>query len=101
MKYINYTKNDIIRKLSYNLNMGYEESKLIFDCTLNTIENMFLDKSEKIHIELRNFGTFNIYYTNERTNARNPKTKERVIIPRRKKIVFKPSKSIKEKLYKK
>ena len=38
----------------------------------------------------------NIYKTRQRTNARNPLTKKTVIIPPRKKIVFKPSKKINE-----
>ena len=36
-----------------------------------------------------------------RSNALNPRTKEKIIIPSRKKITFKPSKKIKEIIYKK
>ena len=51
-----------------------------------------------MRIELRNFGVFNVYTTKKRFNARNPKTRENVIIPPRKKIVFKASKSLKNQL---
>ena len=47
---------------------------------------------------LANFGVFDVRITNERTNARNPKTKENVTIPRRKKIVFKAGKNIKNEI---
>ena len=56
----------------------------------------YTNTSGKNRIEIRNFGIFNILLMKERTNARNPKTKESVIIPERKKIVFRPGKKIKE-----
>ena len=97
---INYNKKDIVRKLSYKLNIHHDESKFLLDCTLDVLKDMFLDQGEKIHIEIRNFGVFDIFYTDKRLNARNPKTGEKVVIPKRKKIVFKTSKKIREKLYK-
>ena len=76
--------------------MNYDESKIITDCVLDSFREFFTNTSGKNRIEIRNFGIFNILLTKERTNARNPKTKENVIIPERKKIVFKPGKKIKE-----
>ena len=67
---------------------------------LDVFKDIFLEPTEKTHIEIRNFGVFDIFYTNERSNARNINTGQSVIIPKRKKIVFKASKKIKEKLYK-
>ena len=97
---INYNKKDIVRRLSYKLNIHSDESKFLLDCTLDVFKDMFLEPTEKTHIEIRNFGVFDIFYTNERSNARNINTGQSVVIPKRKKIVFKPSKKIKEKLYK-
>ena len=91
-----YTKKDLINKTAYNLNTNYDESRIIIDCVLNCFKEFFINDSGKDRIEIRNFGVFNILLTKERTNARNPKTKESVIIPERKKIVFKPSKKIKK-----
>ena len=91
-----YTKKDLINKVAYKLNMNYEESKIITDCVLDSFKDFFINTSGKNRVEIRNFGIFNILLTKERTNARNPKTKESVIIPERKKVVFKPSKRIKE-----
>ena len=91
-----YTKKDLINKVGYKLNMNYEESKIITDCVLDSFEEFFTNTSGKDRVEIRNFGIFNVLLMKERTNARNPKTKESVIIPERKKIVFKAGKKIKE-----
>ena len=93
-----YTKKDLISKVGYKLDMNYDESKIITDCVLDSLKDFFINTSGKNRIEIRNFGIFNIRLTKERTNARNPRTKESVIIPERKKIVFKPGKKIKETL---
>jgi len=100
MEKITYTRKDISRKLSYKLNMNRSDSRIIFDCVLDVIQDLLLDKTNNTRIELRNFGVFDVKYTKERNNARNPKTKEIVTIPKRKKIVFKASKFIREELYK-
>ena len=93
-----YTKKDLINKVAYKLNMNYEESKIITDCVLDSFEEFFTNTSGKDRVEIRNFGIFNVRLTKKRTNARNPKTKESVVIPERKKIVFKAGKKIKEML---
>ena len=91
-----YTKKDLINKVAYKLNMNYEESKIITDCVLDSFQEFFTNTSGKNRVEIRNFGIFNVLLMKERTNARNPKTKESVVIPKRKKIVFKAGKKIKE-----
>ncbi len=98
MKSKTYNKNDLINQISYKLNMNKDESKIILDCVLDSFLDLFLANGGDSRIELRNFGIFNTILTKERTNARNPKTKESVIIPPMKKIVFKPSKKIKNQL---
>ena len=79
--------------------MSRDESKVICDCFFEILQEMLSEKKERIHIEIRNFGTFDVKINKARTNALNPRTKEKVIIPERKKITFKPSKKIKEKIY--
>ena len=91
-----YTKKNLVDKVAYKLNMNYDESKIITDCVLESFQEFFTNTSGKNRVEIRNFGVFNVLLTKERTNARNPRTKESVIIPKRKKIVFKPGKKIKE-----
>ena len=79
--------------------MSLDESKIICDCFFEILQEMLIAKKDRIHIEIRNFGVFDVKKNKMRTNALNPKTKEKVIIPSRKKIVFKPSKRIKEIIY--
>ena len=95
-----YNKSDILRRVSYKINMSNEELKIILDCFINVISDMFKESKDRIHLEIRNFGSFDIVPTNTRKNARNPKTKKQIIIPPRKKITFKPAKQIKEVIYK-
>ena len=100
MKKISYTRKDIARRASFKLNMSNEETKLLMNCFFEIIYEMIIEPRDKIHIEVRNFGIFDVFPTKSRQNARNPKTKEKVVIPPRKKVVFKPSKKIKNELYK-
>jgi integration host factor subunit beta len=94
-----YTKRDIIKRASYKLHMTHNECKIIANCFFEILEKMITENKDNIHIEIRNFGIFNVAKTKERHNALNPKTKEKVVIPERRKVVFKPSKKIKQKLY--
>ena len=93
-----FKRENLINKISFKLNMNKNESKIILDCVLESLQELFLTNNKTSRIELRNFGVFDIRLTKERSNARNPKTKENVIIPERKKIVFKVGKKIKDKL---
>ena len=95
-----YTRKDIVRRASYKVNMSIDELKIIHDCFINIITDMLKESKDRIHIEIRNFGSFDILPTKLRKNARNPKNKKIVIIPPRKKVVFKPSKNIKKEIYK-
>ena len=98
MKIKTYKRENLINKISYKLNMNKDESKIILDCVLDSFSELFLSDNNTSRIELRNFGVFDVRITKERSNARNPKTKESVIIPKRKKIVFKASKKIRNQL---
>ena len=98
MKIKTYKRENMINKISYKLNMNKDESKIILDCVLDSFSELFLADDDTSRIELRNFGVFDVRITKERSNARNPKTKESIIIPKRKKIVFKASKKIRTQL---
>lgn len=49
-------------------------------------------------IEIRGFGAWTVKRTNPRPFARNPKTGERVSIPVRRRVAFKPGKILKQAL---
>ena len=95
-----YTRKDITRRASFKLNISNEQAKLLMDCFFDIMRDMIVEESDNVHIEVRNFGVFNVSPTKSRQNARNPKTKERVVIPPRRKVVFIPSKRMKNELYK-
>ena len=95
-----YNKSDIIRRVSYKASMSNDELKIILDSFIDVISDMLKESKDRIHLEIRNFGSFDVIPTKERNNARNPLSKEQVIIPARKKITFKPSKNIKNEIYK-
>ena len=98
MKIKTYKREHIINKISYKLNMNKNESKIILDCVLDSFGELFLVDDIPSRIELRNFGVFDVRILNKRTNARNPKTKQNVTIPKRKKVFFKAGKKIKTQL---
>jgi len=95
MKSITYTKQDIIRKISYKLNLNDGESKILIESVLEVFNDLLVSREHESRIELRNFGIFKVSKTKERKNARNLQTNEQVTIPSRKKITFKPSKKMK------
>ena len=79
--------------------MSLNESKNLCDCFFSVLQEMLVEDNERIHIEIRNFGVFDVKMNKSRSNALNPRTKEKIIIPKRKKIIFKPSKKIKNIIY--
>ena len=95
-----YNKSDIIRRVSYKANMSTDELKIVLDSFIDVISEMLKEPKDRIHLEIRNFGSFDVKPTEKRNNARNPKSKEQITIPARKKITFKPSKNIKNEIYK-
>lgn len=54
--------------------------------------------SQGNRVEIRGFGAWTVKETNARPDARNPKTGERVFVPARRKVAFKPGKILKEAL---
>ena len=100
MKKHSYTRDDVARRVSFKLNISNDEARILIDCFYEVMYEMIVEPKDSIHIEIRNFGVFDVVPTKKRKNAMNPKTKERVVIPARKKVIFKPSKKIKNELYK-
>ena len=89
---INLTKKDIINSVYMQIGFSKKISENLLEDILNTlIDNLTKNKTVKI----TNFGTFSIREKKERI-GRNPKTKEKKIITRRKVVLFKPSKQFKK-----
>lgn len=84
------TKKKITRKISTKNNLLSKDAEVF----LNSFLNQLITKTRHGKVKIHNFGSFSYNYTPERI-GRNPKTKESFNIKSFKKLVFKPSKKIK------
>ena len=89
MKNNNLTKVDIIRELSKKTGFSFNFSKKL----INNLVDILVNQIKSGQLSLKNLGTFKIINKNQRI-GRNPKTKEKFIIEKRKSIRFKPSQKI-------
>jgi len=96
MEKITYTKQDIIRKVSKQLDIPADEIKIIFECALSTMSKIICEEKYLSRIEIRNFGVFNVKPTKAKPKARNPKTNEEIYVPPRRKVQYKAGKNIKK-----
>ena len=80
------TKKEIVRSISEDLGLKQLKTKKIvqkvFDAILQTLV-------EEGRVELRNFGVFEVKRRAPR-KARNPKTGEKVFVPEKRVVTFKP-----------
>ena len=80
------TKKDIVRSISEDLGLTQLHTKdivqKVFDAILNTL-------AKDGRVELRNFGVFEVKQRAPR-RARNPRTGEKVFIPEKSVVTFKP-----------
>lgn len=82
---------EIIRKkIGMSKNEAIQTVEITFDSIKDALQNSEI-------IDIYGFGRFEVKEVKER-NGINPKTKEKIIIPATKKVVFKSSKSLKEKV---
>ena len=88
------TKKEIVRKISDDLGKTQLETKEIVQRTLDAIIGTLVSEGQ---IELRNFGIFKVKRRAPR-KARNPRTGERVSVPPKNVVTFKPGKEMEEKV---
>ena len=100
MKKITFTKKDIIDKISVHNGISIDESSVMLKLVLEEIKNILLRQEKNFRIEIRGFGVFEIKPTKPRNNARNPRTNEIIKVPARRKLSFKPGKTIDKQLKK-
>ncbi len=89
-------KSDIIVKLKQKYpHLKTSQIIKILDVFFDNItENLIKKKS----IELRDFGRWSVRVLKENYNSRNPKTNEIIYVPQRKKISFKMSKKLRNRI---
>jgi len=85
-------KADLINKLSKDMDITKQEAENGVNIFFDTLKEAIKRGEE---IELRGFGSFRIRKRDPRS-GRNPRTGERVKVPAKKVIYFKPSKILKQ-----
>jgi integration host factor subunit beta len=97
MSEITYTKKDVVLQFRNRTNLTLYKAEDMVDELFAVLRDMLMKETvEKVRIEIRNFGVFEVKPTQAKPRARNPKTNEIVHVPPRKKTHFKPGKILRE-----
>jgi nucleoid DNA-binding protein len=88
------TKKEIVKQISEKINLTQLKTKEIVQLTFDAIVETLLEEKR---IELRNFGVFEVKQRKAR-KARNPRTGQRVDVPPKNVVTFKPGKEMEERV---
>jgi nucleoid DNA-binding protein len=88
------TKKEIVKQISERLGLTQLKTKEIVQQTFDAIVETLLEVGR---IELRNFGVFEVKQRKAR-KARNPRTGQRVDVPPKNVVTFKPGKEMEERV---
>jgi len=98
MKKRTYTKMDIVKRVANQTKSSCGKTAPYVNEVFATMRDMMCKNHDKIRIEVRNFGVFEVKPTKAKPRARNPRTNEEVFVPAHKKSHFRPGKIIKQTL---
>ena len=96
MKVRTFTKKDVAVEIADRLEATLVDSLTFTDELFVVLRDMLTDDYEKVRIEIRNFGVFEIKPTKAKPKARNPQTNQEIFVPAHKKTHFKPGKILKQ-----
>ena len=88
------TKKEIVKAISEQMNLTQLQTKEIVQKTFDAIVETLVTERR---IELRNFGVFEVKKRAAR-KARNPRTGDRVNVPEKYVVTFKPGKEMEERV---
>jgi integration host factor subunit beta len=88
------TKKEIVRTISDDIGLTQLQTKEIVQKTFNAILEALVSERR---IELRNFGVFEVKRRAPR-RARNPRTNEKVFVPEKYVVIFKPGKEMEDRV---
>ena len=88
------TKKEIVKAISDEIGMTQLRTKEIVQKTFDAIVDTLIQERR---IELRNFGVFEVKKRAAR-KARNPRTGDKVFVPEKYVVTFKPGKEMEEKV---
>ncbi len=90
------TKKEIVKQISDKIGLTQLQTKEIVQLTFDAIVDTLIEDKR---IELRNFGVFQVKKRKAR-KARNPRTGEKVDVPPKNVVTFKPGKDMEERVRK-
>ena len=90
------TKKEIVKEIADRIGLTQLKTKEIVQMTFDAIVETLVE-SEDHRIELRNFGVFEVKQRAAR-KARNPRTGDRVDVPPKNVVTFKPGKKMEERV---
>jgi len=88
------TKKEIVKTISEEIGLTQLKTKEIVQRTFDAIVETLVDEGR---IELRNFGVFEVKKRAAR-KARNPRTGDKVFVPAKYVVTFKPGKEMEERV---
>jgi nucleoid DNA-binding protein len=80
------TKREIVQTIAKELGLTQHQAQQIVQQTLDAIVNTLVEEGR---VEIRNFGVFEVRWRKPR-GARNPRTGEKVMVPAKCTVTFKP-----------
>ena len=89
------TKKEIVKTISEEIGLTQLKTKEIVQKTFDAIVDSLVEDKR---IELRNFGVFEVKQRAAR-KARNPRTGEKVFVPAKFVVTFKPGKDMEERIH--
>ena len=92
---ITVTKADLVKIIAGEFGYSKTEARQYVDAFFQSLTESIIDGRR---IEARGFGAFTVKQANAKAGARNPKTGERVFVPARRKVNFKPGRILREAL---
>src|ERR1700716_3636272 len=92
MEIVIVNKKEIVKKISEDIGLTQLKTKDIVQRTLDAIIHTLVSEGR---IELRNFGVFEVKRRAPR-KARNPRTGDKVYVPSKNVVTFKPGKEMEE-----
>src|SRR3954468_18297482 len=92
MEIVTVTKKEIVKKISEDIGLIQLKTKDIVQRTLDAIIHTLVSEGR---IELRNFGVFEVKRRAPR-KARNPRTGDKVYVPSKNVVTYKPGKEMEE-----
>jgi nucleoid DNA-binding protein len=88
------TRREIVQTIAEELGLTQLQTRQIVQKTFDSIVNVLVADGR---VELRNFGVFQVKRGKAR-RARNPRTGEKVMVPEKCRVIFKPGRLVEERI---